>query len=299
MIRILLVLIALLGCCFKPCRAGVDEKTILFSGESPYSSVRVFETEHGYRAIALGSLWQTVIDPRDPEVVFFAYARTMLAGLAYWPTPSRDILFIGLGGGSTATYIQRKLPNGRYAVAEIDPLVVELAGKYFDFDKEKFSVHVQDGRQYLRKTTKTYDFIALDAFRGEEIPFHLTTVEFMTLLKSRLNADGVAAFHLWEAKRNKYFDSQLATIAAVFPISYLFYAGDGSYVVFATNSEKYVDKESWANRGKDLAEKAGIRYDLYSIINKQYSVLSAQGKNKVILTDDFAPVNLMREQPVK
>lgn len=296
MIRILPLILAFIGCCTTPCLAGTNEKTILFSGESPYSSVRVFETEQGYRAIALGHLWQTMIDPRDPETIFFAYARTMLAGLAYGPKPPRNSLFIGLGGGSTPTYIQRKLPEGRYVVAEIDPLVVDLAGEYFDFDKEKFSVHVQDGRQYLRKKKETYDFIALDAFRGEEIPFHLTTVEFMSLLKSRLNPNGVAAFHLWEAKRNRYFDSQLATIATIFPISYLFYAGDGSYVVFAVNSKGYVDKESWANRGKVLSEKAGIKYDLQSIINKQYSVLGASDKGAVILTDDYAPVNLLREE---
>jgi spermidine synthase len=296
MTRKFLFLIFLVGCCVVPCRAELDEKTILFSGESPYASIRVFETVHGYRAMAIGSLWQTVINPRDPEEVFFAYSRTAFAGLALRAELPREILFIGLGGGSMASYLKKKLPTARFTVAEIDPLVVDLAIKYFNINSNEFSFYKQDGRQFLRKTTNKYDFVIADAFRGDEVPFHLTTVEFMSTLKSTLTDEGVVAFHLWEQKNNKYFVSQLATIQKVFPKVYLFYAGDGSYIVFATKSETIVDKSSWERRGEELSKKLSMSYDLGSIISRQYSLLETQDKDAVILTDDYAPVNQLRER---
>lgn len=292
--RMMVGLILALAWLASPVRAEVDEKSLLFAGESPYASIRVFETVHGYRALALGQLWQTVINPRDREEVFFAYSRSALAALALNPDLPREVLFVGLGGGSMATYLQRKHPGGRYTVAEIDPLVVELAARFFDFDRAKFAVEVDDGRRFLRKTGKRFDLVVLDAFRGDEVPFHLTTVEFMALLKARLRPDGVAAFHLWEAKRNRYFSAQLATIKQVFPVSYLFYAGDGSYLVFAVNAERTVAREDWGERGRALTKRLAMSYDLGAIVDRQYALLPPVAPGALILTDDYAPVNQLR-----
>jgi spermidine synthase len=281
--------------CFKTSNAGAAAgERELFAGESPYTSIRVFDTDHGYRVMTFGRYWQTVIDPKNPELLFYAYSRTALASLTMRSETPRELLLVGLGGGSMANYLERKLKSARIDIAEIDPMVVQLAEKHFSFKPGSFGVYKQDGRQYLRKNQKKYDLIILDAYKGDEVPFHLTTQEFLELVKSRLSPDGLLAMHLWEPRINRYFESQLATVHQVFPQSYLFFAGDGSYLIFAPASGALLDKKLLVERGKNLTQKMALSFDLGNLIERQYSRISPPAPGTDILTDDYAPVNQMR-----
>ena len=67
-----------------------------------------------------------------------------------------------------------------------------------------------------------YDLIAIDAYRPPYIPFHLTTVEFFTLVRDRLAEDGVVAVNVGRTHTDySLVDAIAATMGQVFPSVYV------------------------------------------------------------------------------
>ena len=116
----------------------------------------------------------------------------------------RNCLIVGGGGGVVPTVFRKAYPDLEIDVVEIDPVVLEMAKRFFAFktgeDDEKTTTTIMDGRVFLRETDKTYDLIILDAFTGGRPPFHLMTREFLQLVKSRLTPEkGVAHLNIISA----------------------------------------------------------------------------------------------------
>lgn len=103
----------------------------------------------------------------------------------------KEILVLGLGGG---TIIRQFLGlfDAHIDVVEINPLVVELAERYFDVrESERLSIMDSDAFEYMKNTSKNYDVIAVDVFEGDAIPKKLTEPEFMELIRSHTNERAV------------------------------------------------------------------------------------------------------------
>ncbi|MBM3334770.1 fused MFS/spermidine synthase, partial [Candidatus Sumerlaeota bacterium] len=133
---------------------------VLFEGESLYHHVRVTE-EEGFRNLAFDRTrgTQSTVKVSDPIFLYYVYTRLAFAGLAFCENP-QDVLFVGLGGGSMPRFFRHHYPEADIDIVEIDPMVVEVARKYFFFSKEgedpRMRVFVNDGRVFLRKTDKKY-----------------------------------------------------------------------------------------------------------------------------------------------
>jgi spermidine synthase len=77
---------------------------------------------------------------------------------------------------------------------ELDPGVVDTAYRWFALPRDsRLPVVVDDGRRFLQRTDERYDVIMVDAFYSDGVPFHLTTLEFVELLRERLTPGGVVA----------------------------------------------------------------------------------------------------------
>ena len=81
-------------------------------------------------------------------------------------------------------------------------------------------MEVDDGRRFLQRTDERYDVIMVDAFYSDGVPFHLTTLEFVELMRERLTPGGVIATNVIGALTGG--SSQITralwkTYAAVFP----------------------------------------------------------------------------------
>ncbi|MFH1723658.1 MAG: fused MFS/spermidine synthase [Elusimicrobiota bacterium] len=106
----------------------------------------------------------------------------------------RRALLIGMGGGSLV---------GRFArhygivtdVVEIDPVIERLARRWFGFAPTG-KVHIEDGRRLLERDGSEYDFIVVDAFSGDQHPYHLFSVEAFQAAKRRLSGEGVLALNV-------------------------------------------------------------------------------------------------------
>lgn len=163
--------------------------------DSFYGNMKVidysFETAHN-REMVIDGMVQGGIDVNTGLSVYeYAY---LLQFLPYALNPDgKDCLVIGLGAGLVPAWYQAQGVNTE--VVDIDPVVVDLARNYFNFDPS-IPVHIEDARYFLINSTKRYDYLVLDVFNGDTTPGHLLSTEAMQLIKQKLNPNGVLAVNL-------------------------------------------------------------------------------------------------------
>src|SRR5262247_2006195 len=92
--------------------------------------------ENGVRVLQIGgNAIQSAMRLDAPDRIELDYVRAMMAFLLFRPDP-REVLMVGLGGGSMARFVHLHMPMTRVTVAEINPGVVTVARKYFHFSEE-------------------------------------------------------------------------------------------------------------------------------------------------------------------
>jgi spermidine synthase len=291
-------LTAVLGASFLSCAALAQPvRGLLESKESLYNNIYIYQNGD-YVSLTFGHnkrlYTESTFNTRDDRELPIPYTRFMTVGLAY-ARDAKRILEIGFGGGRTAWYLHRFLPNSDVTSVELDPDVLALARKYFGVrDEPNFTVATGDGRLFLKKSTDQYDMIMIDAYRGPFVPFHLLTKEFYTLAKSRLAAGGALVQNV--EPTTMLFDSAALTISAVFQHVDIYYA-EGNVVMVAYDGE--AAKPEALSEAAHVRQKAfGLRYDLAEMLSHRQTLDIAEekviDKDAKILTDDFAPVETLK-----
>ncbi len=138
------------------------------------------------------------------------------------PDP-KTVMILGLASGVTPGRVLMH-PVERVDCLELSPAVVE-ASRYFhdisrlDFDDPRFNLIVNDGRNHLLLTDRTYDVILSEPSNPWQAgQGTLFTLEYFELMKSRLNEGGVALS--WMDVYNMDADTLkllLRTFVEVFP----------------------------------------------------------------------------------
>lgn len=161
----------------------------LFRQNTPFGELRVWQNiTSNVRFYATDLVVQNEYDPaRKQSIDTFTYALPGLAAL--YRRQLRDVLCIGMGIGSIATRFAHA--GARVDVMEINPVVPEVAARFFDFEPAHANVVIGDGRQLLVASRKQYDVVILDAFLGETPPLHLMTSEVFALVKEHLKPGGL------------------------------------------------------------------------------------------------------------
>ena len=81
-------------------------------------------------------LTQSSLDLEDPLHLVSPYTQAALLGLA-WPQDLRSVYAIGLGGGRVPLVLHHYLPEATVDCAEIEPVVVGVAQKYFGLRQDR------------------------------------------------------------------------------------------------------------------------------------------------------------------
>jgi spermidine synthase len=271
---------------------------VVFEGESLYHHIMVTE-EDGFRYLSFDETrgTQSAMKLRDPLYLHYIYTRLAFAGLAFSGEP-KDVLFVGLGGASMPKFFRHYYPEANVDIAEIDPMIVEVAKKYFDFVEDRLThVYVKDGRVFLTKTDKRYDLIFLDAYNTNWIPFHLTTKEFMEEVRRHLKPDGAAVSNIWSPTLNQYFEAEIKTLQATFPELYIFPGlSSGNYIFVTTNQPGQIPKYKVADRAAQITREKKLGFDLGDLVKSTYQYATRRPCKAEILTDDHAPVEVLRSQ---
>jgi spermidine synthase len=171
-------------------------------------------------------------------------------------------LLIGLGGGRLQMVLHHYLEPTTLYTVEIDPVVVEVAYKFFGIapdDRQK--IIVKDGREYLRglPAEAPYDLILLDAYQASGIPFHLRTREFYAECCSILSTTGVVATNLQRA--TPLYEAALKTFLVSFSHTAVFPVLGGNVVVIGTNAES-LSFQAIYDRARALESQYGWQFFL-------------------------------------
>jgi len=245
-------------------------------------------------------LVESRVDLADLRRHMLEYTTLTFAGLFYKPDPER-MLMLGLGGGVIPREMRRCFPELEIDVAEIDPEIPAIAQRFFAFrEDEKLKVHVDDGRMFVKKQLRRepvprYDYVVLDAFSGDYIPFHLMTKEFLEQVKGVLADDGVVVANVFYS--NRLFDAELRTFIKVFGRCQVYFGvrSTNAILVALGPSAPTLTREQARERAAQLRRKHDLAFDLREVADRLRPDAQPDARAEV-LTDDRAPVNWLREQ---
>lgn len=185
------------------------------TGSSTNESVDVSESD-GIRALHLGSVTiQSAMRIREPLALELAYTRGMMCFLLF-NTQIKQVLAIGLGGGSIAKYMHAYCVDIMIQVIELNPNIIQIARSqfYLPENNERLVVIEGDGLQYLAEGSGDADVLLIDAFDSNGIPPDFCSQDFFDQCVLNLKADGILAINLWGS--DKKFDSYLQRIEQSF-----------------------------------------------------------------------------------
>jgi len=77
----------------------------------------------------------------------------------------RNILILGLGGGTVAKLLRKKYPKAKIVGVEIDPVMIELGKKYLNLDKYNIDFKITDATKIK---IKEYDLVIVDMYLGDK-----------------------------------------------------------------------------------------------------------------------------------
>lgn len=240
---------------------------------------------------------QSCRDRNNPRKLIFPYARMMLASLLLVPNPER-ILIIGLGGGTLPVTLNELFPEARIDVVEIDSAVQIVAETYFGFSEtENMKVILQDARVFTKRAKlrgELYDLVMLDAFNGDYIPEHLMTAEYLQETQALLAPGGVVASNTFAISR--LYDHESTTYQEVFGEFYNLRSRSSSNRIIFARREPLPAPDSLLATARSF--NAALRP--YQVNLSQYvNALSTKvdwDQEARILTDQYSPANLLRDQ---
>lgn len=282
--------------------AGQEGYQLLYAKDSRYHRIAVVEDTDS-RYLRFDNSFQSGMYQDDPFRTRFEYSDYLQLSLAY-NAGARNVLFIGLGGGSAPKRMWRDFPSVRFDAVELDPDVVDVAYRFFELPRdERLNVEVEDGRRYLVQNDGPWDAIVIDAFYSDSIPFHLATREFLELARSRLASGGVIVTNIIGATRgseSRLLRSMLRTYRTVFPTvavhpvrvegdtelggvrNVIFVAGEG-----AAPSKPFLD-ERW----REVRRRSPGAPDLTAAIRDRVD-RPIPTNDVPTLTDDYAPTDAL------
>ena len=240
---------------------------------------------------------QSCMYKNNPDKLVFNYTKLTFASLLVIDDP-KNVLIIGLGGGTLSNVIHELYPGAKIHNVEIDPAVTKVARDYFNFiENDAVTSSVQDGRIFIKRAAikkEKYDWIILDAFNGDYIPEHLLTKEFFEEVQSVLADNGVIASNTFSS--SKLYEHESATYHAVF--------GDFINVSRENRSNRIIlaglktppTNKQINVRIKALASRLA-KYDIDIKALSEFMDFTQDGQDwpadTKVLTDQYSPANLL------
>lgn len=225
-----------------------------------YSKPFVWEDD-GVRRLHFGFKFvQSEMRLDQPYALNFAYTRKMMAFLLFQPAP-RQIVIVGLGGGSLTKFCYQQLPRTRITTVEIDEDVIAFS--------ELFHVPGQDARMrivhadagdYFAGAGEHADVIMLDGCDKRGVAPVFCDAGFYRNLRARLRPDGLLVVNLIGGARRANELQQLIADAfedRVMVIDIIRSAGNR--IVFAFNDPDF--SPDW----RSIKRQAGTLSAQYSL----------------------------------
>lgn len=240
-------------------RIGLRVKEILFSGQSAFQKVAVYDTLEFGRLLALDNVIQTNI--RDE----FVYHEMLThIGLNTHPEPKK-VLLIGGGDGGSVREITKHSRVEQIIHVEIDQMVIDVAKKFFPelnvgFSDPRVQLLVDDGVKHVQENKNCYDVIMVDSPDPVGPGEGLYSEQFYRDVHGALKEDGL----LVAQTESPFFNRDLITrvhhsLNKIFPLVRMSWATVPTYPggawTFTVASKKYDPLAVDTDALPDLATK--------------------------------------------
>ena len=264
------------------------------TAESRYYCVRIidFSRQAGAEAklMVLDHLGHGINVRDNPERLITPYVALMdtLLTKRLGGKPASSF-FIGGGAYTLPRAWKVTAPAARITVAEIDPVVTQLARAQMWLPARGIEILHKDARVALAEFDRHYEVIVGDAFTDIAVPPHLVTLEFFELVKARLTANGIYAMNVVDhvGDMDALF-AVYATMKAVFESVEVFAekadlvsGGRTTFVLFASAQDSGIVQ---AVNPKDHDQ-------LFVRLSQDRLAARVAEAGTVLLTDDFAPID--------
>lgn len=206
----------------------------------------------------------------------------------YYQENTEKVLMIGGAAYTYPSYFLEQYKDKKIDVVEIDSKMTELAEKYFDLNTQNKNLNIyhEDGRRYINTTQNKYDCILIDAFKGLNVPFQLTTEEALIQAKRNLNENGIVITNIISAldgKNANFIKYEYATYKKVFKDVKIFKVQNGMF-----NDDELQNLILVGFKG-NVIEK-NDEYNKYKNLLKNEVLDFSSDKN--VVTDEFCPVGV-------
>jgi spermidine synthase len=170
---------------------------VVWERETEYQYARVVQAPDGVRRLELneGQAVHSVYQPGHWLTGDYWDEMLVLPFAAQRRRP-RSVAILGNAAGTTARAYGHFFPRARIDGVEIDPALTDVGRRLFDLRGPNLHLHTADARPFLRRATRRWDVIVVDAYRQPYIPFYLATREFFALVRRHLNPDGMVVVNV-------------------------------------------------------------------------------------------------------
>ena len=263
----------------------INNPDILLDTDSQYSRIWVkqIKTQKAtYKTLQVDRGLESYIDTETGEMgaKYLRYYDLF----EYFNKDAKSTLLIGGAAYTYPIHYLQKYNDKTIDVVEIDDKMTQIAVEQFglNINDERLKTYSQDGRSYLNYNKNKYDTILVDAFKGTNAPFELTTYEALTNAKNMLNENGVVITNIISAldgENAKFIEYEYTTYKAVF---------DDVKIYKVVNMENDSIQNLILVGVKGNPEKNDSKSEEYAqYLNMQIANLKT---DKQVVTDDFAPI---------
>jgi predicted O-methyltransferase YrrM len=283
-------------------RTRSAEPGLLVEMDSFYNHIQVVD-DSGTRYMDFANLRQSAMLLEDPWELRLRYTRFLALALAFQPTPKR-VLVLGLGGGSFPKRLYRDFPQVVVDAVEIDPEVLTIAKRYFQVPEDsRMRLHVRDGRRFVQEADARFDLIFLDAYNSDTIPFH-SRRESSIRRWGAACPDGIVVSNIigsWGPPErflpghvpDAGGDVPTIHLVPTYDVSRGFPMGEINILLFASRQGTRLTRAELMARAGRVGGKLVPASDLVEYASYLLD-LPVPVSDVPILTDDFAPVEILR-----
>ncbi|MFH0884450.1 MAG: fused MFS/spermidine synthase [Candidatus Micrarchaeota archaeon] len=197
---------------------NLDSGTLVYAERTDSSFAAIFDSSLDGRPVRClymdGVLSSAEFSGGSPALL---YPPFVMRSFEMLKNPSHGLV-IGVAGGTMMEVLKRAFPAIHVDGVDIDKEIISLGKKFFSLKEDgRTSLHIADGRKFIRSAGKKYSIIVIDALCGISPVPDMATVEFASEVKSAMGPGGVCAINIIaKVERGGYLQFAYDTWRSVF-----------------------------------------------------------------------------------
>lgn len=189
---------------------GTLPSNIIYETRSKYGLITVKNFGGILKLFLNGAYTHSIYDPINP-ITDEDYWDYLLLGQIFLTRPLKRMCVLGLGGGTAVSLFNHYFKPAQIDGVEIDEKIIEVGKKYLALSAPNLTIYNEDAKEFIKRTSQTYDLIIVDVFNPGGQELSCNTPEFFSDVKSHLNDQGVVVVNHFDTTHRegliKNFDS--------------------------------------------------------------------------------------------